>query len=123
MVGQAVWLKRPKTWKFWPKWIGPFEIMQRMGVNYKIRSQVGKISVVHHDHLKISQIPFRNGQVIPQTLNLAISRWCKMCQNAVILTMVKLLATFNQGLGKLACSKMFGRLFVTVSTKLSHPNA
>ena len=67
MVGQAVWLKRPKTWKFGPKWIGPFEIMQRMGVNYKIRSRVGKISVVHHDHLKISQIPFGNGQVIPQT--------------------------------------------------------
>ena len=41
--------------------------MQKMGVNYKIRSKVGKISVVHHEHLKISQIPFRSGQVFPQT--------------------------------------------------------
>ena len=38
-----------------------------MGVNYKIRSKVGKISVVHRDHLKVSQIPFGNGQVGPQT--------------------------------------------------------
>ena len=43
-VGQAVWLKKPKTWKFEPKWIGPYEIMQRMGVNYKIKSKVGKVS-------------------------------------------------------------------------------
>ena len=66
-VGQAVWLKRPKSWKFGPKWIGPHEIIQRMGVNYKIRCKVGKVSVVHHDHLKVSQIPFGNGQVFPQT--------------------------------------------------------
>ena len=66
-VGQAVWLKKPKTWKFGPKWIGPYEIKQRMGVNYKIRSKVGKVSVVHHDNLKISQIPIGNGQVVPQT--------------------------------------------------------
>ena len=50
IVSQAVWLKRPKSWKFGPKWIGPYEIMQMMGVNYKIRSKVGKVSVVHHDH-------------------------------------------------------------------------
>ena len=66
-VGQAVWLKRPKSWKFGPKWIGPYEIIKRMGVNYKIRSKVGKVSVVHHDHLKVSQIPFGNLQVVPQT--------------------------------------------------------
>ena len=36
-------------------------------MNYKIRSKVGKVSVVHHDHLKVSQIPFGNGQVVPQT--------------------------------------------------------
>ena len=28
-------------------------------------SKVGKVSVVHHDHLKVSQIPFGNGQVVP----------------------------------------------------------
>ena len=38
--------------------------MQRMGVNYKIRSKVGKVSVAHHDHLKISHIPFGKGRVI-----------------------------------------------------------
>ena len=32
IVSQAVWLKRLKSWKFGPKWIGPYEIMQRMGV-------------------------------------------------------------------------------------------
>ena len=36
-------------------------------MNYKIRSKVGKVSVVHHDHLKVSQIPFGNGQVVSQT--------------------------------------------------------
>ncbi len=66
-VGQAVWLKRPKTWKFGPKWIGPYEIIQRMGVNYKIRNRTGRISVVHHDHLKSSVIPLGDGQVVPPT--------------------------------------------------------
>ena len=37
-------------------------------MNYKIRSKVGKVSVVHHDHLKVSQIPFGNGQVIATML-------------------------------------------------------
>lgn len=67
IVGQAFWLKRLKSWKFGPKWIGPYEIIQRMGVNCKIKSKVGKVGVVDHDHLKVSQIPFGNGQVVPQT--------------------------------------------------------
>ena len=39
------------------------------GWEYKIKSirKVGKVSVVHHDHLKISHIPFGKGRVIPQT--------------------------------------------------------
>ena len=57
-VRQAVWLKRPKTWKFGPKWAEPYEISQRLGVDYKIKNRAGKVSVVHHDHLKLSHIPF-----------------------------------------------------------------
>ena len=34
-VGQAVWLKRPKSWKFGPKWIGPYEIIQRIGSEFR----------------------------------------------------------------------------------------
>ena len=64
-VGQAVWLKRPKTWKFGPMWVWPYEIFQRLGVDYKIKNRAGKITVVHHDYLKLSHIPFGNGEVIP----------------------------------------------------------
>ena len=50
--GETVYLRRPKGWKLGAKWIGPFEIVCRMGVDYKIRSNQGKITVVHHDRLK-----------------------------------------------------------------------
>lgn len=65
--GQAVWLKRPKKWKFGPKWIGPYTILHRLGVNYKLKSKEGKVSIVHHDNLKLSHIPCGNGRVVPQT--------------------------------------------------------
>lgn len=52
-VGQTVWLRRPKQWKLGPTWIGPYTILTRVGqVNYKVESDTGKISVVHHNHLK-----------------------------------------------------------------------
>ena len=63
-VGQPVMLKRPKSWKFGSKWVGPFEVKSRMGVNYRIESKVGKQRVVHHDHLKHSYVPFREGEVV-----------------------------------------------------------
>ena len=33
----------------WGKWIGLFEIVYRIGADYKIRSSTGKITVAHHD--------------------------------------------------------------------------
>ena len=64
---QAVWLKRPKKWKFGPKWVGPYKVLERLGVNYKIKRQNGKVSIVHHDNLKLSRIPCENGQIVPPT--------------------------------------------------------
>ena len=65
--GQAVWLKRPKKWKFGPKWVGPYTVLERLGVNYKLKSQDGKISIVHHDNLKLSRIPCGKGKIVAPT--------------------------------------------------------
>ena len=46
------------------KWIGPFKIVCRMGVDYKIRSNQGKITVVHHDRLKRGYAPVNGGKVV-----------------------------------------------------------
>ena len=51
--GETVYLRRPKKWKLGAKWIGPFEVVCGLGVDYKIKSKEGKITVVHHDHLKV----------------------------------------------------------------------
>lgn len=59
--GQTVMLKRPKGWKLGNKWVGPYRILKRLGVNYKVVSQGGKEMVVHHDQLKIGYIPFQTG--------------------------------------------------------------
>ena len=67
LVGQAVWLKRPKQWKFGPTWVGPYKVLERLGVNYRIKRQDGKVSIVHHDNLKLSRIPSGNGQIVPPT--------------------------------------------------------
>ena len=37
LPGSSVWLYRPKTWKFGRKSVGPYEVLSRQGVNYKIR--------------------------------------------------------------------------------------
>ena len=51
-TGQTVSLRRPKTWKFGRKWVGPYHITSRKGVNYNNRSTTGKSLVAHHDQLK-----------------------------------------------------------------------
>ncbi len=50
-------LRRPKGWKFGSKWVGPYRIIKRLGVNYKIISRGGVEKVVHHDQLKLSYVP------------------------------------------------------------------
>ena len=52
--GETVMLKRPKGWKFGNKWVGPYRILNRVGVDYRIVSKGGKEMVVHHDQLKHS---------------------------------------------------------------------
>ena len=63
-VGQTVWLKRPKHWKFGGKWVGPYEIISRTGVNYKIRAETGKEKVVHHNNLKPCSVPKGRGELV-----------------------------------------------------------
>ncbi len=63
-TGETVYLRKPKGWKFGPKWVGPFEVICRLGVDYKIKSSKGKISVVHHDRLKRGYAPVNSGNVI-----------------------------------------------------------
>ena len=60
-IGSSVWVRRPKSWKFGKKWIGPFEILSRKGVTYHVRSKEGKSMVVHHDNLKQSVVPANKG--------------------------------------------------------------
>ena len=57
-------LKRPKGWKLGNKWVGPFRVVKRFGVNYRIVSKGGKVMVVHHDQLKHSYIPFQTGEPV-----------------------------------------------------------
>eukprot|EP00794_Sanderia_malayensis_P021472 gene21472-biopygen4070 len=61
-VGSSVWLRRPKTWKFGKRWLGPYEILENRGVNYCIRCADGKTKVVHHDNLKVSVMPSGRGE-------------------------------------------------------------
>jgi uncharacterized cupin superfamily protein len=46
------------------QWVGPFNILKRFGVNYRIVSKGGKVMVVHHDQLKHSHIPFQVGKPV-----------------------------------------------------------
>ena len=65
--GQTVMLRRPKGWKLGNKWVGPYRILNRVGVNYKIMSTGGEVKVVHHDQLKITHIPFQPGELVCPT--------------------------------------------------------
>ena len=60
--GQSVWLRHPKNWKFGRRWIEPYQIISRQGVNYKLRSKTGTYLVVHHNQVKASMIPFNRGE-------------------------------------------------------------
>jgi len=59
--GSSVWLRRPKTWKFGGKWVGPYEVLSCKGVIYKLRSKEGKEVVAHHNNLKDCTIPADKG--------------------------------------------------------------
>eukprot|EP00794_Sanderia_malayensis_P011487 gene11487-biopygen9163 len=61
-VGQSVWLSRPKAWKFGTRWIGPYKIISRFGVNYRLQSKEGGGDVViHHNNIKICTVPCDKG--------------------------------------------------------------
>ena len=62
--GETVMLKRPKGWKLGNKWVGPYRILKRFGVDYRIIFTGGKVMVVHHDQLKRSYIPFEGGKPV-----------------------------------------------------------
>ena len=62
--GETVYLRRPKGWKFGAKWVGPFDVVSRLGVDYKIKSTKGKVMVVHHDQLKRGYAPVGSGKVV-----------------------------------------------------------
>ena len=62
-----VLLRRPKKWKFGRKWVGPYTVVSRRGVKYKIKSQEGKKLVVHHNNLKVSAKPNLKGTVVYPT--------------------------------------------------------
>ena len=63
-IGQYVWLRRPKAWKFGPKWLGPWLVLARLGVNYRIKSDEGQVLVVHHGHLKPYFMPTGQGKIV-----------------------------------------------------------
>ena len=60
--GSSVWMRRPKKWKFGRKWVGPYVVLSRSGVNYKLRSKMGKTLASHHDQLKSCPVPASEGQ-------------------------------------------------------------
>ena len=37
----SVWLRRPKSWKFGARWLGPYEVLSQQGVTYRVRSREG----------------------------------------------------------------------------------
>lgn len=59
-----MYLRRPKGWKFGANWVGPFDVVSRLGVDYKIKSTKGKVMVVHHDQLKRGYAPVGSGKVV-----------------------------------------------------------
>ena len=60
-TGQDVWLWRPKHWKFGKKWTGPYKIVSREGVNYRVVSTRGKTLIAHHNLLKPCPMPTDKG--------------------------------------------------------------
>ena len=62
--GQTVWLRRPKSWKFLRKWVGPYNIICRKGVTYNVRSNAGRSLVAHHNQPKSFPLPLDQGQPV-----------------------------------------------------------
>ena len=60
-IGSSVWLRRPKSWKFGSRWMGPYQVISRNGINYSIRSKTGKDMVVHHNNVKNCVLPSGKG--------------------------------------------------------------
>ena len=56
-AGQSVWLARPKKWKFGKKWIGPYKICSRNGVNYVLQPKIGENMAAHHNQLRPCPVP------------------------------------------------------------------
>ena len=63
-VGSSVWLRRPKSWKFGGRWVGPYQVVSRNGINYSIRSNTGKEMVVHHNNVKKCVLPSGTGTLL-----------------------------------------------------------
>ena len=75
--GSSVWLRRPKSWKFGGRWIGPYEVLSRQGVNYRQRSKVGKEMVAHHDNLKLCVVPISQGVTVspvPESMDISFAK-------------------------------------------------
>eukprot|EP00794_Sanderia_malayensis_P019738 gene19738-biopygen14573 len=74
-VGDTIWLRRPKKWKFGRKWTGPYKIISRTGVNYSIRSSNGISKIVHHNQLKSCPTPLNQGELCcpsPETPGITV---------------------------------------------------
>ena len=74
--GSSVWQRRPKSWKFGGRLFGPYEILSRQGVNYRIRSKIGKEMVVHHDNLKLCLVPISKGvpfSPVPMSMDISFA--------------------------------------------------
>ena len=63
-VGQTVWVKRPKKGKFGRNWIGPYKVVNRLGITYRVQSKDGKVMIVHHDNIKKGYIPIDSGRIV-----------------------------------------------------------
>jgi hypothetical protein len=64
--GQTVMLRRSKGWKLGSKWVVPYRILKRLGVNYKVTSRGGVEKVFHHDQLKLSYVLFNRVNLFAQ---------------------------------------------------------
>ena len=60
-IGQAVWLLRPKKWKFGKKWVGPYRVCNQNGVNYQLSPKTGNRLVAHRNQLRPCPIPLDQG--------------------------------------------------------------
>ena len=57
-------LRSAFRWKLGSKWVGPYRILKRLGVNYKVISRGGVETVVHHDQFNLSYVPFQQSELV-----------------------------------------------------------